>query len=317
MNCPLAEAFTRTPSVIYPNFLKKFWCTSIAYDPNPPADDSKARPLKEYKIKFIMMNGKNTLTLEFKTFVDSTSLDYNEGTYVSHPTLEFVKDELAKIVMNLILLDRTPILKTAFRVAWRILFTFIIQDDKFRSSPAIPSNSKFSKDPSNVTPIELTASMIVVNNRETSVSPLLFSIKRKKKKFQIVTQTLPNSQGLEASRALSKKRTKPKYKNTTLRPKQHHLGKTTNPKDSGGNDQPANKGLPSMASNEGTSKTMPLSKGPRKDKDLERFVPLADMESQTPPITNLSGTDVELDFEPLKLTSMADFQALLGDDDKQ
>ncbi|GJT18683.1 hypothetical protein Tco_0877389 [Tanacetum coccineum] len=167
-----------------PKLPQEFWCTAIAYDTNPPANDSKVCPLKEYKIKFTMMNGKNPLTLEFKTFVYSTSLDYNEGTYVSHPTLEVVKAELAKIVMNLILLDRTPILKTAFRVAWRILFTFIIQ-------------------------------------------------------------------GLEASGALFMKRTKPKYKNTTLRPKQHHL----------------------------------------------------------------TSSEVELDFEPLKLTSMADFQALLGDDD--
>ncbi|GKB27224.1 hypothetical protein Tco_0866625 [Tanacetum coccineum] len=151
---------------------REFWCTAIAYDPNPPANDSKVCTLKEYKIKFTVMNCKKPLTLEFKTFVESTGLDYNEGTYVSHPTLEVVKAELAKIVKNPILLDRTPIL----------------------SSPAISSNSKFSKDPSNVTLIELTTSMIVVNNHETSVSPFLFSIKRKKKKFQTVTQTLPKSQ---------------------------------------------------------------------------------------------------------------------------
>ncbi|GJX10690.1 hypothetical protein Tco_0200549 [Tanacetum coccineum] len=216
-------------------------CTAIAYDLNPPANDSEVRPLKEYKIKFTVMNGKKPLTFNFKTFVESTSLDYNEGTYVSHPSPEAVKD------------------------------------------------------PSKVTLIELTASIIAVNNHETLVSTLLFSIKRKKKKFQTVTQTLPKSQGPEASGAHSKKRTKSKYKKTTLRPKQHHpgshsppdegtrksqlflKGKTTDPKDSGGNDQPANKGLPSTVSNE--------------------------------------GTDVELDFEPLKLTSMADFQALLGDDD--
>ncbi|GJT74943.1 putative reverse transcriptase domain-containing protein [Tanacetum coccineum] len=202
------------------HYKMEFWCTAIAYDPNLPANDSKVCPLKEYKIKFTVMNGKRPLTLEFKTFVESTGLDYNEGTYVSHPTLEVVKTELAKIIKNPILLDRTPVL----------------------SSPAISSYSKFSKDPSKVTLIELTASIIAVNNHETLVSTLLFSIKRKKKKFQTVTQTLPKSQGPEAPRALSKKRTKPKR-----------------------NDQPANKGLPSTASNEGTSKTMPLSKGPRTD----------------------------------------------------
>ncbi|GJX14389.1 hypothetical protein Tco_0206147, partial [Tanacetum coccineum] len=49
MNCPLAKAFTKTPSVLYQNFLREFWCTAISYDPNPPADDFEEHPLKEYK----------------------------------------------------------------------------------------------------------------------------------------------------------------------------------------------------------------------------------------------------------------------------
>ncbi|GKC99561.1 hypothetical protein Tco_1169836 [Tanacetum coccineum] len=89
MNCPLAEAFTKTPKVLYPNFLKEFWCTAIAYEPNPLADNFEARPLKEYKIK----------------------------TYVSHPSPEDVKAELTKINYNPILLDRTPVLKTTFLMA--------------------------------------------------------------------------------------------------------------------------------------------------------------------------------------------------------
>ncbi|GKD50315.1 hypothetical protein Tco_1279291 [Tanacetum coccineum] len=45
MNCPLAEAFTKTPSVLYQNFLKEFWCTAIAYDPNLHVDDFEEHPL--------------------------------------------------------------------------------------------------------------------------------------------------------------------------------------------------------------------------------------------------------------------------------
>ncbi|GKB76464.1 hypothetical protein Tco_0943359 [Tanacetum coccineum] len=41
MNCPLVEAFTKTPSVVYQNFIREFWCTAIAYNPNPPIDDSE------------------------------------------------------------------------------------------------------------------------------------------------------------------------------------------------------------------------------------------------------------------------------------
>ncbi|GJU07797.1 hypothetical protein Tco_1124227 [Tanacetum coccineum] len=97
INYPLADAFTKTPLVLYQSFLKEFWCTAIAYDPNPPINDSEAHPLKEYLIKFSVMNGKKPLNLDYKTFVKSTRLDYAKGTYVSHPSPEAVKAELAKI----------------------------------------------------------------------------------------------------------------------------------------------------------------------------------------------------------------------------
>ncbi|GJX90725.1 hypothetical protein Tco_0344051, partial [Tanacetum coccineum] len=46
------------------------------------------------------MNGKKPLTLDFKTFTESTGLDYAKDTYVSHPSIEEVKAELAKIVLG-------------------------------------------------------------------------------------------------------------------------------------------------------------------------------------------------------------------------
>nr|GEU31873.1 hypothetical protein [Tanacetum cinerariifolium] len=73
------------------------------------------------------MNGKNPLTLKFITFTESTGLHYAKDAYVSHPFPEVVKAELANIVENLILLDMTPILETAFLVAWRIMFTCVVQ----------------------------------------------------------------------------------------------------------------------------------------------------------------------------------------------
>ncbi|GJU04052.1 hypothetical protein Tco_1114390 [Tanacetum coccineum] len=90
MNCPLAEAFIKTPSVLYQNFLREFWCTAIFFDLNPPTNDFEVRPLKEYKIKFTVMNGKNLLTLDFKTYCEASGLDYNKGTYASHPSHEAV-----------------------------------------------------------------------------------------------------------------------------------------------------------------------------------------------------------------------------------
>ncbi|GKB47347.1 hypothetical protein Tco_0898100 [Tanacetum coccineum] len=88
------------PSVLYQNFLREFWCTAIAYDPILPEDDSEERPLKEYKIKFTVMNGNKSLTLDFKTFVEATGFDYNQGAYVSHPSHKAMKAELAKIATD-------------------------------------------------------------------------------------------------------------------------------------------------------------------------------------------------------------------------
>ncbi|GJR32916.1 hypothetical protein Tco_1109148 [Tanacetum coccineum] len=207
----------------------------------------------------------------------STGLDYNNGKYVAHPTPEAVKKELGKIAINPSYLDKTLVLKNSFPVAWRILFTFVIQvlggnyssteqvnsiqqllayclitgtevdigeiiysdlvtkllnksrlkyvsyprfiscalqvllgsdytqDEKFRFLPGILSNSNFTKDPSKVTDIELTAHMIAVNSQKDSVSPLPLAAKLKKGKSQTVTPTLPKSQGPEVPGALSKK----------------------------------------------------------------------------------------------------------------
>ncbi|GKB59697.1 hypothetical protein Tco_0915883 [Tanacetum coccineum] len=90
---PTEKGLYKMSSVLYQNFLREFWCTEIAYDPNPHADETQSGPLKEYLIKFSAMNGKKPLTLDFKTFTTSTSLDYNNGEYVAHPSPEAVLSE--------------------------------------------------------------------------------------------------------------------------------------------------------------------------------------------------------------------------------
>ncbi|GJS65873.1 hypothetical protein Tco_0680437 [Tanacetum coccineum] len=252
MNFPLKKAFTKCPSVLYQNLLREFWCMTIAYDPNPPADETQSCLLKEYLIKFLVMNSKKPLTLDFKTFTTSTSLDYN----------------------NEVLLD-----------------TQYTQDEKFKSLHGILGNSNFLKDPSKVTEIELTAHMIAVNIQKDSVSPLPFSEKKKKVKSLTVTPTLPKSQGPEALGALSKKRQKPKSKKTPTKTQvtpltrptegfeQSHSVSSGNVPDpqnperniqlAVGNKQPIDTRLPSTVSDEGTGKTTPLPKGPRGDKDSE------------------------------------------------
>ncbi|GKF24750.1 hypothetical protein Tco_0077072 [Tanacetum coccineum] len=214
MNCPLDEDFTKIPSVVYQNLLREFWCTAIATHPNPPTDDFEVRPLKEYKIKFSVMNGKKPLTLDYKTFVESTGLDYAKGTYVlggnysSSEQVNFIQQLIAYCLLIGTKVDIGEII-------YMLLGPDYTHDESFGSSPTILSNSNFSKDPFKVTPIELMAFMVIVNNHEHSVSLLPYTVKKKKKgKSQTVTPTLPQSQGLKTSGALPQKRKNPKSKKT-------------------------------------------------------------------------------------------------------
>nr|GEY60103.1 retrovirus-related Pol polyprotein from transposon TNT 1-94 [Tanacetum cinerariifolium] len=55
------------------------------------ADDAEQRPLREFLIKFSVLNGHRPLNLDFKIFSSSTGMDYNNGKYVAHPTPEAIK----------------------------------------------------------------------------------------------------------------------------------------------------------------------------------------------------------------------------------
>ncbi|GJV21552.1 hypothetical protein Tco_1370572 [Tanacetum coccineum] len=105
------------------------------------------------------------------------------------------------------------------------------QDENFGFLPGILSNSNFTKDPSKVTDIELTAYMIAVNSQKDSVSPLPLATKPKKGKSHTMTPTLPKSQGHEILGALSKKRKRPKSKKLPTKTK------VTPPKPTEGSEQ--------------------------------------------------------------------------------
>ncbi|GKA62827.1 hypothetical protein Tco_0762346 [Tanacetum coccineum] len=66
----------------------EFWSTVVAFDPFPSTDELEKRPLKEFLIKFSVLNGQIPLTLDFHTFCSSSDLNYNNGKYVDHPTPE-------------------------------------------------------------------------------------------------------------------------------------------------------------------------------------------------------------------------------------
>ncbi|GJY81774.1 hypothetical protein Tco_0494525 [Tanacetum coccineum] len=96
LNCLLKKAFTNCPSVVYQNFLREFWSTTVAYDHFPSTNETEQHPLRKFLINFLVLNGQRPLTLDFNTFCSSTGLDYNNGKYVAHPIPEIVKKELSK-----------------------------------------------------------------------------------------------------------------------------------------------------------------------------------------------------------------------------
>ncbi|GJZ61462.1 hypothetical protein Tco_0617599 [Tanacetum coccineum] len=281
-NCPLYNAFTNCPSVIYQNFLREFWSTVVAFDPFPSTDEPKKCPLKEFLIKFLVLNWR------------TTPPPLNKSTPSQH------------------------------------LLAYI--------------SSLRLKDPSKVTDIELTAYMIAVNNQRDSVSLPPLVAKPKKGKSQTVASTLPKSQGPEASRALSKKRKKPKSKRPPTETKEsppkptegseqsHSVssgtgpckskplpeGTATHPQDSGGNKQPLDRDTTSTTPNEGTAKTTSRPKGSLGDKDSGGNIPPADMEPIHTPVADPSwtGAKYQPDTEPLKLQTYADIQAFLLSDDE-
>ncbi|GJY47255.1 retrovirus-related pol polyprotein from transposon TNT 1-94 [Tanacetum coccineum] len=291
---------------------KMFWSTAVAYDPFPSIDEPEQRPLKEFLIKFLVSNGQRPLTLDFNTFCLSTDLDYNNGKYVDHPTPEVVKKELGKIAINPSYLDKTPVLKNSFHVAWRILFTFVIQvlGGNYSSTkflPPILSNFNFTKDPSIVTDIELTAHMIAVNNRRDTVSPPPFSTKKKPRKSQTVTSTLPSHRGLRLTGLPST------LDEGTRKPQPLPEGTATHPKDSGGNVQPLKRDLTFITSDEGTAKTT-LRIGAKYQVDETQSTRLRYRSLSKNKVK--TSFEVEPDIKPLQLQTFVDIQAYLLSEDE-
>lgn len=66
-NCFLTTAFTKPPSIIYHDYLREFWCTAVVDNLDAP---------KNATIRFSVENGTKSLTLNYKTFVKATGLDY-------------------------------------------------------------------------------------------------------------------------------------------------------------------------------------------------------------------------------------------------
>ncbi|GJR32155.1 hypothetical protein Tco_1108387 [Tanacetum coccineum] len=337
----------KTPSVLYQNYLRELWCTVVVEDLNLSTDDSKARSLKEFIIKFTVKSDQTPLTLDYKTFYETTGLDYNKGDYVAYPSLEVVKAELAKITINealvlggnhssieqlnltqqlivfslltrtkidigeIILSDLVTMLMVKSRqryISYLIFVSCALEellgsnyplDQKFGNLPNVLSQTNFTKNPSKVTPVELMALMIDSHDPKASGAHSHKEKKSKTKKTFLVKTTI--------------KPTKEKVPTETIGTSQSvSSGQTTDPQDTKGDIQPAIKGLPTTL-DEGTRSSKHFLKGkPTDAKDPRGNKQPTGMGSRfTHP------DDVELDFEPLILTTVGDIQALLGDSEDE
>ncbi|GKE02148.1 hypothetical protein Tco_1390131 [Tanacetum coccineum] len=186
-----------------------------SYDPFPSTDETEQRPLCEFLIKFLVFNGQRPLTFDFNTFCSSIGLDYNNGKYVAHPALEvlggnYSSTEQVNSIQQLLaycLITRTEV--NIEDIIYSDLVTKLLNKSrlKYVSYPRFISCALQVLLGSNYTQDENFRFLPGI-----LMSPLPLTAKPKKGKSHIVTQTLPKSQGPEASGALSKKRQKPKSK---------------------------------------------------------------------------------------------------------
>nr|GEU76727.1 hypothetical protein [Tanacetum cinerariifolium] len=285
----------------------------VAFDPFPLNDEPETRLLKEFLIKFSVSNGHRPLTLDFKNFCSSTGLDYNNGKYVDFPTPEVVKKELGKIATNLTYLDKTLVLKNSFLVAWRILFTFVIQvlGRDYSSTEQVNSIQQFLAY-SLITGTEVDIGEIIYSDLVTKLlnkfrlkyvsyprfiscvlQVLLGSEYTQDKKFGFLPPILSNSNFTKDPSkvtdielmthmvAVNNQRDSVSPPPLVAKPKKRksETMAPTLPKDT-----------TSTTPDDGTTKTTPRPKGSLGDKDSEGNIPPVDMEPIHPSVVDLSGT---------------------------
>ncbi|GJW78663.1 hypothetical protein Tco_0140345 [Tanacetum coccineum] len=265
LNCLLNKPFTNYPLVVYQNFLREFWSTVVAFDPFPSTDEPEKCPLREFLIKFSVLNGQRPLTLDFKTFCSTTGLDYNNGKYVAHPAPKVMKKELGKITINPSYLDKTPVLKNSFHVAWRIMFTFVIQVLGRNYSSTEQVNS-----------IQQLLAFSLITGTEVDIEEIIYS--------DLVTKLLNNSRLKYVS-----------YPRFILCALQVLLG---------GNKQPLDRDTTSITPIEGTSKTTPHPEGSLRDKDLGGNIPPTNMEPIYTPVADPLGTGAKYQVDETQSTRL-------------
>ncbi|GJR42766.1 hypothetical protein Tco_1310869 [Tanacetum coccineum] len=243
--------------MVYQNFLRELWSIVVAFDPFPSTNEPKKCPLKEFLIKCSVSNEQQPLTLDFKIFCSSTSLDYNNGKYVDHPTPEVLGRNYSSTEQDSSKV--TNIELTAHMIAINNL------RDSVSPPPLVAKPKKWKSQ---------TVTPTLPKSQGPKASRAL-SKKRKQPKF---------------------KRPPTKTKESPPKPtedfEQSHSGTATHPKDSGGNEQPLDRDATSMTPDDGMAKITLHPKGSLGDKDSGRNIPPTDMELIHPFVADLSRTNV-------------------------
>nr|GEW29888.1 retrovirus-related Pol polyprotein from transposon TNT 1-94 [Tanacetum cinerariifolium] len=298
----------------------------IAYDPFLSDDETKQRPFREFLIKFSVLNRQRPLTLDFKTFSSSTGLDYNNSKYVAHPTPVAVKKELGKISINMSYLDKTLFLKNSFPVAWRILFTFVIQ--------VLGENYSSTEQ---VNPIkQLLAYCLISGTEGLEVPGALFKKSKRPKSKKPPTKTkvtspkpmegfeqshsvsigtVPDPQDLERDIQLVSTRLPSILVEGTRKTQPLPEGKATHPKDLRGNIQPLDRDLTSTTPDEGMTKTMLHPERLLRDKDSGGNIPPADMKLIHTIVADPSGTGAKYQVDETQSTRLR-YQSLTKNEGK-
>ncbi|GJQ98084.1 hypothetical protein Tco_0009223 [Tanacetum coccineum] len=330
LNCPLKKAFTNCPSVVYQNFLREFWSTAVAYDPFPSTNETEQRPLKEFLIKFSVL-GRNYSSTEQVNFIQQllaycliigTEVDIGEIIYNDLVTKLLNKSRLKYV-------SYPRFISCALEV---LLGSDYTQDENFGFLPGILSNSNFTKDPSKVTDIELTAYMIVGPEIPGTLSKKSKRPKSKKpptetkvtppkptegfeQSHSVSSGTVPDPQDLERNIQLASTGLLSTLDEGTRKSQPLLESTATHPKDLGGNIQPLDRDLTSTTSGEGTTKTTSRPEGSLGDKDLGGNIPPTDMEPIHPTVTDLSRVGAKYQVDQTHSTRLRSF--LLYDDKAQ
>ncbi|GKC83450.1 hypothetical protein Tco_1139167, partial [Tanacetum coccineum] len=258
----------------------------ISYETNPPADETQSRLLKEYLIKFSVINGKNPLTLDFKTFTTSTGLDYNNGkNYSSNEQINSIQQMIAYCLITRTKVNFGEIiyndLVTKLIEGLNVSTSFLWKEKKVKSHTVTPTLPKSQGH---------EASGALSKKRQNP----------KSKKTPIETQvTLPIGlmEGSEQSYLVSS-------------------SNILDPQDLERNIQLAGTGLPSTSLDKGIHKSQPFPENTTNDpKDSGNNAQPVDKDC-LPRLLMKTSSEVESDSETLQLTTFADVQALLLSDDE-